>query len=75
MESFAANLAKKRKFNQIVLIDPLLEKNKEVKKVINDQILHLNSSFDTKKYTVDLIIMRQVLEHVKDPTNFFKALF
>ena len=46
---FAINLSKKRKFNQIVLIDPILEKNKEVKKVINDQVLQLIQIWIPKK--------------------------
>ena len=48
----------------------------EVKKVINDQVLQLDSNLDTKRnYMVDLIIMRQVLEHVKDPKMFLKHSF
>ena len=44
-----------------------------MKKVINDQVLQLDSNLDTKRnYMVDLIIMRQVLEHVKDPKMFLK---
>ena len=75
---FTANLCKEREFDNIVLVDPILENNREVKKVIENVKrlrLYSNLHFEKENNMVDLVVMRQVLEHIKEPKMFLKQSF